>query len=71
MGYGYEALRAFVKTMFMQNKYESLLYESDVRNHGSIALVEKFANEKGSFEELAAPSGKQLQLQSFYILKQD
>lgn len=71
-GYAYEALNAFLD--YVRAKYQKLsfYYEADIRNEGSLKLLEKFYKnyeiiEKG-LEELTTASGKQLKLQS-YILK--
>ena len=67
-GYGYEALKAIVEYLNGQNKYHYYVYHVDIRNVGSIKLVEKFNFKKAGYQELETPSKKKLCLQTYHIL---
>lgn len=66
-GYAYEALAAvlnFVDTNFHKDWY---VYEADIRNAGSMKLVEKFDYKKEGTDEFETETGKSLVLQRFLI----
>lgn len=69
-GYGYEALKELLSYLNAKKKYKSYIYEVDVRNVQSIRLVEKFHYEKGMCEDITTESGKELKLQTYYILNE-
>ncbi|HEL0021308.1 TPA: GNAT family N-acetyltransferase [Streptococcus equi subsp. zooepidemicus] len=68
LGYGYEALRAIVDYLKGKNKYRYFNYEVDVRNTGSIKLVEKFNVVTSTYQECETASKKRLCLQVYHIL---
>ncbi len=66
-GYAYEALKIVLE--FVENGCHKdwCVYEADVRNQGSIKLVEKFQCKKEGIDELETETGKPLILQRFLI----
>lgn len=66
-GYAYEALTSVLK--FADNNYHKgwYVYEADIRNKGSMKLVEKFNYKKEGIDEFKTESGKALILQRFLI----
>lgn len=66
-GYAYEALRDVMKMVNKQYRKEWYVYEADIRNEGSIKLVEKFICRKDGLDEFTTESGKKLKLQKFLI----
>lgn len=69
-GYGSEALSALLDYLNSFHKYKYYIYEVDVRNKGSICLVEKFRHEKKGVQDVITESGKKLQLQQYFILSE-
>lgn len=67
-GYAYEALShvlAYVDQAYQKTWY---VYEADVRNRGSMKLVERFAFQtEGELDEFQTETGKDLRLQKFLI----
>lgn len=67
-GYAYEALSNVIKMVDEQFQKEWYVYEADIRNAGSIRLVEKFDCRKdGLLDEFTTETGKELKLQRFVI----
>lgn len=66
-GLGHEALAAVLAELNKDSRYESFIYEADVRNDGSIRLAEKFRHQKGSCKEVETESGKRLCLRVYQI----
>ena len=66
-GYACEALTGVLK--FVQSNYhkEWYVYEADIRNKGSMKLVEKFDYRKEGIDEFKTETGKSLILQKFLI----
>ena len=66
-GYAYEALTSVLK--FSDDNYHKdwYVYEADIRNIGSMKLVEKFENRKKEIDEFETETGKSLVLQRFLI----
>ena len=71
-GYAYEALDAVLHDVCSNHHKTEFCYEVDVRNMGSINLLQKFGDKyeiiTQEFEEVITESGKELKLQR-YILK--
>ena len=66
-GYAYEALAGvlnFTDDAYFKDWY---VYEADVRNMGSMKLVEKFEFRKEGLDEFETETGKLLRLQRFLI----
>ena len=66
-GYAYEALSNVIKKANNDYKKEWYVYEADIRNTGSINLVEKFAYHKDGIDEFTTETGKELKLQRYII----
>ena len=66
-GYAYEALTNVLK--FTQSNYHKdwYVYEADVRNQGSMKLVDKFHYRKEEIDAFETETGKSLILQRFLI----
>ena len=66
-GYAYEALAGVLN--FTDDAYckDWYVYEADVRNMGSMKLVEKFEFRKEGLDEFETETGKLLRLQRFLI----
>lgn len=66
-GYAYEALAGVLS--FTDDTYSKdwYVYEADVRNMGSMKLVEKFEFRKEGLDEFETETGKLLRLQRFLI----
>lgn len=57
-GYAYEALSNVIKKVNDDYKKEWYIYEADIRNTGSIKLVEKFTYRKDGIDEFTTETGK-------------
>lgn len=66
-GYAYEALYNVLRQVNDDFKKEWYIYEADIRNTGSIKLVEKFIYRKDDFDEFTTETGKKLKLQKYII----
>ena len=66
-GYAYEALSNVIKKVNADYKKEWYIYEADIRNTGSIKLVEKFTYRKDGIDEFTTETGKELKLQRYII----
>ena len=66
-GYAYEALSNVVRQVNDDFQKEWYIYESDIRNTGSIKLVEKFIYRIDDFDEFTTETGKELKLQKYII----
>ena len=66
-GYAYEALNNVIKMVNDDFQKEWYVYEADIRNKGSMKLVEKFLYRKEDFDEFTTETGKELKLQRFII----
>lgn len=66
-GYAYEALNNVIKIVNDDFQKEWYVYEADIRNKGSMKLVEKFLYRKEDFDEFTTETGKELKLQRFII----
>lgn len=66
-GYAYEALSNVVRSVNDDFHKEWYIYEADIRNTGSIKLVEKFIYRKDEFDEFTTETGKELKLQKYII----
>ena len=66
-GYAYEALSHVMKVVDHIYRRSWYVYEADVRNLGSMKLVEKFEYRKEGLEEFRTETGKALRLQSFLV----
>lgn len=66
-GYAYEALSSVIKMVNENFQKEWYVYEADIRNEGSIKLVEKFYCRKEGLDEFVTETGKELKLQKFII----
>ena len=66
-GYAYEALSNVIKKVNNDYEKEWYIYEADIRNTGSIKLVEKFAYRKDGIDEFTTETGKELKLQRYII----
>lgn len=66
-GYAYEALTSVSK--FSDDNYHKdwYVYEADIRNIGSMKLVEKFEYQEKEIDEFETETGKSLVLQKFLI----
>lgn len=66
-GYAFEALSSVLK--FTDNNFHKdwYVYEADIRNIGSLKLVEKFHYKKEEVNEFVTETGKSLILQRFLI----
>lgn len=66
-GYAYEALSSVLKWVDSEYQKDWYVYEADVRNKGSIRLVEKFDYKKEETYEFTTETGKELVFQKFLI----
>lgn len=67
-GYAYEALAGVLKFMDTYCRKDWYVYEADIRNEGSMKLVEKFRYKKeGEPDAFETDTGKSLVLQRFLI----
>lgn len=66
-GYAYEALSNVIKKVNDDYEKEWYIYEADIRNTGSIKLVEKFTYRKDGIDEFTTETGKELKLQRYII----
>ncbi len=66
-GYAYEALSNVIKQVNDDYKKEWYIYEADIRNTGSLRLVEKFTYRRDDFDEFTTETGKELKLQKYII----
>lgn len=66
-GYAYEALSSVIKKINDDYEKEWYIYEADIRNTGSIKLVEKFTYRKDGIDEFTTETGKELKLQRYII----
>ncbi len=71
-GYAYEALSQMLETAFTDYGKTAFYYEADIRNEGSMKLLQKFADKyeiiEQNLDEMVTDSGKELKLQG-YVLK--
>ena len=71
-GYAYDALNAVLNYVRSNYHKTEFYYEADIRNTGSMKLLQKFGNKyeiiKQELEEVVTESGKELKLQG-YVLK--
>jgi len=68
-GYAYEALKCVLEMADNLYHKDWYVYEADIRNKGSIKLVEKFHYKKEEIDEIETETGKTLVLQRFLIQK--
>lgn len=67
-GYAYEALAGVLEFLDTHHRKDWYVYEADVRNEGSMKLVEKFRYKKeGEPDAFETETGKSLVLQRFLI----
>ena len=66
-GYAYEALKSVLEFVDSTYHKEWFVYEADIRNKGSMKLVEKFPYKKEELDEFETETGKTLALQRFLI----
>jgi RimJ/RimL family protein N-acetyltransferase len=66
-GYANEALTGIMDFLRMHSQVEYFIYEADVRNEGSMRLIKKLKGKKQGHESFATESGKQLELDTFFI----
>lgn len=66
-GYAYKALTGIMEYLRLNSHVEYFIYEADVRNEGSMSLIKKFKGIKQGHESFTTESGKQLELDIFYI----
>lgn len=66
-GYAYEALSNVIKKVNDDYEKEWYLYEADIRNTGSMRLVERFTYRKVDMDEFTTETGKELKLQRYII----
>ena len=66
-GYAYEAIKSFIEYLKTNYTIESFIYEADCRNTASQRLAEKLGGIKGEHEDIVTESGKELQLDTYYI----
>ncbi len=66
-GYAYEALAETLKFLDGSCHRDWYVYEADIRNTGSMKLVEKFDYRKEGLDEFETETGKLLRLQRFLI----
>ena len=66
-GYAYEALAGVLEFVDEHYHKDWYVYEADIRNAGSMKLVEKFEYKKESLDEFVTETGKSLALQKFLI----
>ena len=66
-GYAYEALSNVVRQVNHAFQKEWYIHEADIRNIGSIKLVEKFIYRKDDLDEFTTETGKELKLQKYII----
>lgn len=70
-GYAYEALSHILQNLNQIYQKEWYVYEADIRNKPSIALVAKFSYQKEGIDEFTTESGKELKLQKYLINNMD
>lgn len=70
-GYAYDALNAVLNYVRSNYHKTEFYYEADIRNTGSMKLLQKFGNKyeiiKQELEEVVTESGKELILQGFVL----
>lgn len=66
-GCAYEALAGVLEFVDEHYHKDWYVYEADIRNAGSMKLVEKFEYKKESLDEFVTETGKSLALQKFLI----
>ena len=66
-GYASEALEHMLSFLKCHYPKEWYLYEADVRNEPSIKMVSHLNHEKKELDIFTTESGKELQLQQFYV----
>ena len=66
-GYAWEALAGVLKFTDGSYRKEWYVFEEDIRNVGSMRLVEKFDYRKEGLNEFETETGKRLRLQRFLI----
>jgi RimJ/RimL family protein N-acetyltransferase len=66
-GYAYEALMGMMEFLRLHSGVEYFIYEADVRNEGSMRLIKKLKGAKQEHESFLTESGKQLELDIFFI----
>ena len=66
-GYAYEALSNVINWIDENFQKEWYVYEADIRNKGSIKLVEKFHHREEGIDAFTTETGKELKLQRFII----
>ena len=66
-GYAWEALAGVLKFTDGSYRKEWYVFEADIRNVGSMRLVEKFDYRKEGLNEFETETGKRLRLQRFLI----
>ena len=66
-GYAYEALAGVLRYTDEAYRKGWYVYEADVRNVGSMKLVERFDYRKDGYDEFETETGKLLKLQRFLI----
>ena len=70
-GYAYDALNAVLNYVRSNYHKTEFYYEADIRNTGSMKLLQKFGNKyeiiKQELEEVVTESGKELILQGYVL----
>lgn len=66
-GYAYEALESVLKFTDHHYRKDWYVYEADIRNAGSMRLMEQFDYRKEGLDEFETETGKLLRLQRFLI----
>lgn len=66
-GYAYEAMKSFIEHLKGNYTIECFIFEVDCRNSASRKLAEKLGAVKGEHEDIVTESGKELQLDTYYI----
>lgn len=70
-GYAYDALNTVLNYVSSNYQKTEFYYEADIRNIGSMKLLQKFGNNyeivKRGFEEVVTESGKELMLQGYVL----
>lgn len=66
-GFGYEAITGMIDFIRSNQKIDFFVYEADCRNAASTKLINKLKGEKHKHEHVVTESGKELELDMYYI----
>lgn len=66
-GYGFEVIKGFMDYICANHTVDHFIYEADIRNAGSIKLINRLMGEKQGHEEFVTDIGKELKLDKYYI----